>query len=389
MVTEHGIARRGEGPGAALRAFTSQVHPVFMLPPLASSVFGAVLAAGIEPLPLVLHLFAVFAGLYTAHVKDGYVDFHLRGEDDDHPLTALGCRTALVGASAVFFACALALGVLVGPVATLITLPGWIVGYLHAPQLDLHPVGATAGYPSGVAFALLGGYYVQAEALSPVVLAFAAIFLVTLSGVKTVDDAKDYDYDCSIGKRTVAVVLGPGRARSFAYFLMGAGMFAVLALAVEGVFPPSAPAAAVAFGVVAAFAYRAPPRLATMLLIRGAYVFLALLVAAVWFRPLAHVPLPDITVLGSYTYLATEVAFGSAAALLLWHARAWWAAARTVAVVYPIAYVWDWYTLEVGVFAIPMRTGVELLGIPLEEHLFMLVVPAFVVGVHETLNGDD
>jgi hypothetical protein len=39
----------------------------------------------------------------------------------------------------------------------------------------------------------------------------------------------------------------------------------------------------------------------------------------------------------------------------------------------------------VGVFAIPMRTGIELLGIPLEEHLFMLVVPAMVVGVHETL----
>jgi lycopene cyclase domain-containing protein len=389
MATEHGISRHGAGPGAALRAFASQIHPVFMLPPLAASAFGAVLAGRIDALPFALHLVAAFAALYTAHVKDGYVDFHLREEDEDHPMTALGCRTALVGASAVFFACALALGVVVGPVATLVTLPGWIVGYLHAPQLDLHPVGATAGYPSGVSFALLGGYYVQAEAFSAVVLAFAAIFLVTLSGVKTVDDTKDHDYDRSIGKRTVAVVLGPGRARSFAYALMGVGMFAVLALAIEGVFPPSAPAAAVAFGIVAAVAYRAPPRLATMLLVRGAYVFLAVLVAAVWFRPLAGAPLPDITVLGPYTYLATEVMFGSVAALLLWHARAWWAAARTVAVVYPVAYVWDWYTLEVGVFAIPMRTGIELLGIPLEEHLFMLVVPAFVVGVHETINGDD
>nr|WP_255152625.1 lycopene cyclase domain-containing protein [Halorarius halobius] len=100
---------------------------------------------------------------------------------------------------------------------------------------------------------------------------------------------------------------------------------------------------------------------------------------------MAVAALPDITVLGPYTYLATEVAFGSAAALALWYADAWWAAARTVAVCYPVAYVWDWYTLEVGVFSIPMRTGVDLLGIPVEEHLFMLVVPAFVVGVHETL----
>jgi lycopene cyclase domain-containing protein len=95
--------------------------------------------------------------------------------------------------------------------------------------------------------------------------------------------------------------------------------------------------------------------------------------------------LPDVTVFGRYTYLVTEVMWGSVAVALLWYAGAFRAAARTVAVLYPFAYVWDWYTLEVGVFAIPMRTGVELLGIPIEEHLFMLVVPAMVVGVHETL----
>ena len=285
MVTVRGIARYGDGPGAVLRALTSQIHPVFMLPPLSASAFGAVLANRVDPLPLAFHLLAAFAALYTAHVKDGYVDFHLRGEDDDHPMTVRGCRAALLGASGLFFACALALGALVGPVATLLTLPGWVVGYLHAPQLDLHPVGATAGYPSGIAFALLGGHYVQAEALSPVVLAFAAVFLVVLSGIKTVDDAKDYDYDRSIGKRTVAVVLGPRRARAAAYGLMAAGMGTVVVLASVDVFPPSTVGAVVAFAVVAAFAARAGPALATKLLIRGSYLFLAALVAAVWFRP--------------------------------------------------------------------------------------------------------
>jgi lycopene cyclase domain-containing protein len=96
--------------------------------------------------------------------------------------------------------------------------------------------------------------------------------------------------------------------------------------------------------------------------------------------------LPDITVLGSYTYLATEVVFGSVAVALLWRAGALRRAARTIAVLYPIAYVWDWYTLEVGVFAIPMRTGVEVLAIPIEEHVFIVVVPAFVLGIHETLH---
>ena len=101
--------------------------------------------------------------------------------------------------------------------------------------------------------------------------------------------------------------------------------------------------------------------------------------------PLQWVVVPDITVFGGYTYLVTEVVWGSVALALLWYADAFRDAARTVAVLYPFAYVWDWYTLEVGVFAIPMRTGVELLGIPVEEHLFMVVVPAMVVGAHESL----
>ena len=242
------------------------------------------LADGLDVALLALHLTAVFAALYTAHIKDGYVDFHRRGEDDYHPLTAVGCRAALAGATAVFFGCLLAISLLVDPWAALLTLPGWVIGYLHAPQLDLNPVGATAGYPAGIAFALLGSYYVQAATLSATVVAFAAVFLVVLSGIKTIDDAKDYEYDRSIGKRTVAVLLGPRRAHRFAYGLMAAGMVGVVTLAVAGVFPPASVFAPVVFGVVAAFAWRAggDASLATKLLIRGSYLFLAVLVAAVW-----------------------------------------------------------------------------------------------------------
>nr|WP_258560438.1 lycopene cyclase domain-containing protein [Halorhabdus salina] len=93
--------------------------------------------------------------------------------------------------------------------------------------------------------------------------------------------------------------------------------------------------------------------------------------------------------MGPYTYLATEVAFGALALALLWRAEAIASAARTIAVLYPLAYVWDWYTLEVGVFAIELRTGIDLLAIPIEEHLFMIVVPALVIGIHETLRGSD
>ncbi len=258
-----------------------------MLPPLASSLFGGVLAGRFAIPAGLLHVTAIFCAVYTAHVKDGYVDFHVRGEDDDHPLTRWGCGVALAAATGSFAVCVVALWLFVGPGAALLVLPTWFIGYLHAPQLDTNPVGATAGYPAGIALAILGGYYVQTLALDPVALGFAAVFLLLLAGVKVVDDAQDYDYDRSIRKRTVAVVLGPARARSVAFGLMALALLGVLALAAAGPFPPSSAVAVAAFAVVAVVARRADPELATMLLVRGSYVFLALLVAAVWFRPLA------------------------------------------------------------------------------------------------------
>ncbi|WP_458188071.1 lycopene cyclase domain-containing protein [Haladaptatus sp. NG-WS-4] len=96
---------------------------------------------------------------------------------------------------------------------------------------------------------------------------------------------------------------------------------------------------------------------------------------------------PDIgAVFGQYTYLASEIAFGAVALWLLVRADALVRAGKTILVLYPLAYVWDWYTLTIGVFSIPLRTGVELAGIPLEEHVFMFVVPGLVLGVHENLS---
>ncbi len=378
------LARHGTGARDAAGALASQVHPVFMLPPVAVSVFGAALAGAFSLSVAAVHAAAVFCAVYTAHVKDGYVDFHLRGEDEDHPLTVGGCRVALVGAAALFACCVLGLAVLAGPGAALLTAPLWVVGYLHAPQLDTNPVTTTLGYPGGIALALVGSFYAQTGSFAALPLALAGVFLVTLAGVKVIDDGKDYDYDRSIDKRTVAVVLGLERARRFGFALVALGLAAVVVLAAAGILPTSAVLAAFAFGAVAAVADKAAPETATMLLVRGAYVFLALLTVAVWYRPMSGAPIVDITVLGPYTYLATEAVFGSVAFYLLARADALRSAARTIALLYPVAYVWDWYTLTVGVFAIQVRTGIDLLGIPIEEHVFMVVVPALVLAVHET-----
>ncbi len=281
------FARHGEGLGADLAALSSQIHPVFMLPPIAASWFGSMLA-GEFSFPLgALHMCAIFAAVYTAHVKDGYVDFYLRAEDDDHPLSEAGCKRALAGASAFFFVCLAGLWFLVDLPAALLTLPTWFIAYLHAPQLDTNPITTTTGYPAGIALAILGGFYVQTSSLEPIALAFSLVFLVLLSGVKVIDDQQDYAYDTSIDKRTVAVVVGPERARTAAYGLMVLALALVVGFALLQVFPPGTVLAVLAFGAVAAAARRADSELATMLLVRGAYVFLAVLLAAVYFRPFA------------------------------------------------------------------------------------------------------
>jgi lycopene cyclase domain-containing protein len=99
---------------------------------------------------------------------------------------------------------------------------------------------------------------------------------------------------------------------------------------------------------------------------------------------------PDIGVFGRYTYLLTEVFWGAIAYSLLRRANALGRAVKTVVVLYPVAYVWDRYTLAVGVFDIPLRTGIDVAGLPIEEHLFAVVVPSLVIGFHENVhNGSD
>ncbi|MFB6104907.1 MAG: ubiquinone biosynthesis protein UbiA [Halobacteriaceae archaeon] len=279
------VARHGVGPGAVGRALASQVHPVFMLPPVATASFGAILADDVVAIAAAFHLGAVFFAVYTAHVKDGFVDFHHRGEDDDHPLTVRGCRLALGGATAAFLACVAGLWVVAGPVAAAVTAPTWVIGYLHAPQLDGTTVGATGGYPVGVVVALIGGYVVQTGGLAILPGSLAVVFGVLLVGVKIVDDTTDYAYDRRVGKPTVAVIVGRRRARTIANTFMVTAVGLVVVLAVAQILPRSAVLAAIAFGAVAVIADGADAGTATKLLVRGAYVFLAVLVAAVWFHP--------------------------------------------------------------------------------------------------------
>jgi len=188
-------------------------------------------------------------------------------------------------------------------------------------------------------------------------------------------------------RATVATRIDDRWLRRVGIGLCWSALVGALWAGVAGLVPPSIPVVVAGFVTVAAGVALVVPARTQQVLRHGVWLTVGGLLVAFVLTPLSTVALPDIGVLGRYTYLTTEVVFGVLAlALLRWTGSdALRSAAVTVAMVYPLAYVWDWYTLTVGVFDIPLRTGLEVVGIPIEEHLFMIVVPALVLGVHETV----
>jgi hypothetical protein len=147
------------------------------------SVVGGALSAEFQLVPAVVHASAVSAALYVAHLRDAYVDAHLRSEEEPL-LSARGNRVATAVANVLFLGTLTALWVLVGPVAAAITAPLWLLAVLHAPYLDTHALTVTVDYPVGIAIALVGGHVVQGNGLDEGVLAIGALLVVTLSTTK-------------------------------------------------------------------------------------------------------------------------------------------------------------------------------------------------------------
>ena len=203
-----------------------------------------------------MHAFAVAAALYVAHLCDGYVDAHLRGEEEPI-LPARANRLATAVASAGFLGSLAGLWVLVGPVAAAVTAPLWLLAVLHAPHLDRHPVAVTVDYPVGIAIAFLGGYVVQGGALDGGVLAVASLFVGALSATKVSVDRLDLAFDRSIGKRTVPVLLGDESAARVSSGLFALVAALVVAFVAAGTLPYRALAAS-AFPAFAAVAGRSP-----------------------------------------------------------------------------------------------------------------------------------
>jgi len=211
------------------------VRPTFMLPAVGMSVYGAVLAAAttFEPTVAVLHAGTVGLALFVAHLRDGYVDGHLREEETprlDGPAFQLSIA---LGTLAVVLLSGI-LAITAGAIAALSTLVLLVLALLHAPYLDRHPVTVTVDYPVGIGTTVVGGYAAQAGGVDLEVVIVALLFSGLLSGIKIGIDRLDRDFDASIGKRTVPVVLGSAGADRVALTIFSLTSLLTMAVGVAG-----------------------------------------------------------------------------------------------------------------------------------------------------------
>ncbi|WP_262177487.1 UbiA family prenyltransferase [Haloarcula laminariae] len=259
-----------------LAGLAAHVRPVFMLPVVAISVCGALLAPSVDGWLLAGHAVAAGAALFVAHLRDGLVDGHVRGEE--RPLlSAATYRRATAAATVVVLLLAASLAVTANALASGSIVVLLCLALLHAPYLDRHPVSVTVDYPVGIATALAGGFATQTGTLPVETVAAAVSVASLLAGIKVGIDRLDAAFDRTIGKRTVPVIAGARGAQRVAI-----GSFAVTALAVlgsvgAGVFPPLAVVAAVAAAGCAATTLSLPPGTAVRVQMALSYVFVSAL----------------------------------------------------------------------------------------------------------------
>jgi 1,4-dihydroxy-2-naphthoate octaprenyltransferase len=82
--------------------------------------------------------------------------------------------------------------------------------------------------------AVVGSYYVQAEELPWEAFALSVPVGLLAAGILVVNNVRDVDTDRRAGKRTLAVKLGPGRARSLFMLMLVLAYVAPVAIPLAG-----------------------------------------------------------------------------------------------------------------------------------------------------------
>lgn len=258
------------------KALLLEVRPLPTLAAMTAAVTGMAMGGTVVGWPAYAALVGVV--LFASHMKDAYVDWYVRGEDQRWPWGPFPETGELIGPRGMFAAIGGALVAFGGLLAWLdpaplsffaVAIAGAAMALLYAPVLDKRPLGSAFSYPTGVGLAVVGGGLLATGRFVPATLAYAPPLVVTLAGAKIVEDLIDADHDSQLGKATVPVQLGPERARRLGYGLVAAG---TLPLALLG--PVVAVGVVCGLSLVVASTLWEPDR-AIYPLVAGVYVVMA------------------------------------------------------------------------------------------------------------------
>lgn len=262
-----------------LTGLAAHVRPAFMLPVVAISVCGALLATSVNLWLAAQHAAAAGGALFVAHLRDGLVDSHVR--DEEQPLLSVATyRWATAAATVGVLLLASSLAATANVLATGSIVILLCLALLHAPYLDRHPVPVTVDYPIGIAITLAGGFATQTGTLPADVVAAAVSVAVLLAGIKIGIDQLDAEFDRTIEKRTVPVIAGTAGAQRVAVGSFVATALVVLGFVRTAILPQFAAIAAVAAVGCAGATLSVPPRTAVRVQMALSYVFVGSLFVA-------------------------------------------------------------------------------------------------------------
>jgi 1,4-dihydroxy-2-naphthoate octaprenyltransferase len=240
-------------------AWLAAARPRTLLAALAPIAVGTAVAAaeggaraGIAALALVTAL----ALQVAANFANDLFDFE-RGADGDSRigpprasqsgwLTAREMRLGIALAVSVSLAAGLGLVAAGGwPIALAgILSVGAALAYTGGPwPLGYHGLGDLLVFAFFGVVGVVGSHYVQAGELSPLALAASLPVGFLVTAILVVNNLRDIDGDARVGKRTLAVRMGPRATRSYyaallgASFLVPVGLAATARLSTAGLLP--------------------------------------------------------------------------------------------------------------------------------------------------------
>ena len=226
-------------PAAGVRVWLLAARPATLpaaIAPVLAGSAAATVVVDFRPGPFVAALLGAIFIQIGANYANDFADFQ-RGADDASRLgptraTQAGLVSArtMAVATAISFALAGACGIYLtieaGWPVLAVGVTSIVAGYLYTGgpwPYGYHGLGDLFVFAFFGGVAVMGAYFVQAERLTWEAAAVAMPMGCTVTAILVVNNLRDVASDRRAGKRTLAVIFGPGFARAqYALLLLGA-----------------------------------------------------------------------------------------------------------------------------------------------------------------------